>query len=243
MISTENSGTNLFILIPILIYFSGLMYLGFLEFRKTKTFSDYVLGSRKLGAMIGTMNVGASDMSSWLLMGLPGVFYLYGMNQVWMVFGLIFGSYASWKIIAVRLRKFTELAVDSLTLSSFLENRFADKSGVLSVITSIVIIFFFTIYIASGFVGSTKLFAEVFSISYANSLIISAVLIISYAFIGLISGALGAIIFSKIPFFSYEILPAFLLSSLLIYAVSFFDRKNIPTIAKAHFIKLKRGLK
>ena len=184
MTNLQNIGSGLFILIPLVLYFAGLFYLGFLGFKKTKTFSDYVLGSRKLGPLIGAMNVGASDMSSWLLMGLPGVFYLYGLNQIWMIFGLILGCYASWKIIAVRLRKYTEIAGDSLTLSSFLENRFADKSGVLSVVTSLVIIFFFTIYIASGFVGSAKLFAQVFDISYFQSLAISCVLIISYALLG-----------------------------------------------------------
>lgn len=185
MTAVLQSGSNtLFVLIPLLIYFSFLFYLGWCGFKKTKNFADYVLGSRKLGAVIGALNVGASDMSSWLLMGLPGAFYLFGLNQIWMVFGLVLGSYASWKIVAVRLRKYTEIADDSLTLSSFLENRFNDKTGALSVITSVVIIFFFMIYIASGFVGSAKLFSEVFGISYFNALMISCALIVSYALIG-----------------------------------------------------------
>ena len=179
-----NNAENLSILIPLSIYFAVLMYLGFLGFRKTKNFSDYVLGSRKLGAVVGALNVGASDMSSWLLMGLPGAFYLFGLNQIWMVLGLISGSYFSWKIVAVRLRKYSEKDGNSLTLSQFLQNHFNDKSGALSIVTSLVIIFFFTIYIASGFVGSAKLFAEVFDISYVSALVISAVLIVSYALIG-----------------------------------------------------------
>jgi sodium/proline symporter len=184
MHNLTNSVENLAMLIPLTIYFAVLMYLGFVGFRKTKNFSDYVLGSRKLGAIVGALNVGASDMSSWLLMGLPGAFYISGLNQIWMVLGLIFGSYLSWKIVAVRLRKYSEKDGNSLTLSQFLQNHFNDKTGALSIITSLVIIFFFTIYIASGFVGSAKLFAEVFDISYFSALIISVLLIVSYALIG-----------------------------------------------------------
>ncbi len=179
-----NSTSQISILIPVIIYFCALMYMGFVGFRKTKNFADYALGGRKLGPIIGAMNVGASDMSSWLLMGLPGAFYLFGLNQIWVILGLVSGSYISWKLIAVRLRQYTEMADDSLTLSSFLENRFEDKSGILSVISSSVIIFFFTIYIASGFVGSAKLFANIFGLSYDLALIISSILIISYAFLG-----------------------------------------------------------
>jgi sodium/proline symporter len=180
----QNSGNNIFILATVSIYFACLMYLGFRGFQKTKTFSDYILGSRKLGPIVGAMNVGASDMSSWLLMGLPGAFYLYGMNQMWMVLGLITGSYCSWKFIAKRLRKYTEIAGDALTISSFLENRFEDKTKILNIATSITIIFFFTIYISSGFVGSAKLFSEVFGISYNTGLVISYIAIISYALLG-----------------------------------------------------------
>jgi sodium/proline symporter len=179
-----NTGDNIFIISIVSIYFSCLMYLGWRGYRSTKTFSDYILGSRKLGPVVGAMNVGASDMSSWLLMGLPGAFYLFGLNQIWMVVGLVSGSYFSWKFIARRLRSYTEIAGDSLTISSFLENRFEDKTKILSIVTSIVIIFFFTIYIASGFVGSAKLFSVVFDMSYQNALIISCVAIVSYALLG-----------------------------------------------------------
>ncbi len=175
---------DLNLLLPLAIYFSILFALGLKAFRKTKNFSDYILGSRKLGPIIGALNVGASDMSSWLLMGLPAAFYLNGLNQIWMVLGLVLGSYLSWKILAQKIRRLSEFSNNSLTISSFLENYFNDKTGLISVTTSLIIIFFFTIYIASGFVGSAKLFAEVFAISYHQALIISAILIISYAFLG-----------------------------------------------------------
>ncbi len=180
----QNSEGNPFILATILIYFTGLMYLGYQAFRKTKTFSDYILGSRKLGPVVGAMNVGASDMSSWLLMGLPGAFYLHGVNQVWIVIGLIVGSYCSWKIIAKRLRRYTEISGDALTITSFLEHRLEDKSRILNISTLVVIIFFFTIYIAAGFTGSAKLFSAIFGISYFSALVLSCIGIVSYALLG-----------------------------------------------------------
>jgi sodium/proline symporter len=180
----QNSASNTFVFFTIVVYFTGLMYLGYRGFRRTKTFSDYILGSRKLGPIVGAMNVGASDMSSWLLMGLPGAFYVHGVNQVWMVIGLIVGSYCSWKIIAKRLRRYTEISGDALTISSFLENRFEDKTRILNVVTLIVIIFFFTIYISAGFVASAKLFSEMFGVSYLTVLWISCICIVSYALLG-----------------------------------------------------------
>ncbi len=178
------SGGNMYILVTISIYLAVLMYIGYRGFRNTKTFSDYILGSRKLGPVVGAMNVGASDMSSWLLMGLPGAFYLHGINQIWIVVGLVVGSYCSWKFIAKRLRRYTEISGDALTISSFLEARLEDKTRVLNVATLIVIIFFFTIYIAAGFVGSAKLFSAIFDIPYMTALIISCVCIVSYALLG-----------------------------------------------------------
>jgi sodium/proline symporter len=175
---------NFTILAVVAVYFLFLGYLGVRGYKKTKTFSDYILGGRKLGPIVGAMNVGASDMSSWLLMGLPGAFYLYGMNQIWMIIGLVVGSYCSWKFVATRLRKYTEIANDSLTISSFLENRFRDKSGFLRTVTSIMIVFFFTLYISAGFVGSAKLFSSLFGLDYGEALLISVFVIIFYALIG-----------------------------------------------------------
>lgn len=175
---------NLQVIAIICLYLTALMYIGFRGFKKTKTFEDYVLGSRQLGSVVGAMNVGASDMSSWVFMALPSVFFLYGISQIWMVIGLIIGSYLSWKIIAKRLRKYTEIANNSLTLSAFLDYRFNDKSNMLRIITSVVIIVFFSIYIASGFVGSAKLLSGFFGIEYHTSLILSCIAIMFYALLG-----------------------------------------------------------
>jgi sodium/proline symporter len=175
---------NMTVFTVVILYFIFLAILGLRGYNKTKTFSDYIIGGRKLGPVVGAMNVGASDMSSWLLMGLPGAFYLYGLNQMWIILGLVIGAYYSWKIIAVRLRKYTELASNSLTISSFLENRFKDNTGILRLATSLIIIFFFAIYISSGFIGSAKLFAELFNIGYHDALVMSIFMIIFYALIG-----------------------------------------------------------
>lgn len=176
---------NIFIItIIISIYFCFLMAIGFRGMKQTKTFSDYILGGRKLTPIVGAMNVGASDMSSWLLMGLPGAFYVSGLINIWMALGLIVGSYLSWKIIAFRLRKYTEIANNSLTISSYLENRFEDNTKILRIFTAIIILFFFTIYISSGLVAGGKLFVELFNIDYQNALIITVISVISYALIG-----------------------------------------------------------
>lgn len=176
--------SNFYSLGIVAIYFSFMMFLGYRGFRSTKTFSDYIIGGRKLTPIVGALNVGASDMSSWLLMGVPGAFYLFGLNQIWMVIGLVTGSFLSWTFVAKRLRKYTELRGDSLTISQYLENRFDDKSKILTIFTSVIIIFFFTIYIASGFVGGAKLFSQFLDVSYHNALIISCLAIVSYALIG-----------------------------------------------------------
>lgn len=171
-------------LVVVGLYFLFLIFLGLRGYNKTKTFNDYILGGRKLGPVIGAMNVGASDMSSWLLMALPGAFYLIGISYMWVVIGLVIGSYTSWKLIAPRLRIYTEEANDSVTISSFLENRFNDKTKILRVVTAIIILFFYTTYIASGFVGSAVLFSSLFNISYKTALIVSIFIIVFYALMG-----------------------------------------------------------
>ena len=175
---------NVSIFVIIVLYFSFLAYLGIRGYNRTKTFNDYILGGRKLGPIIGAMNVGASDMSSWLLMALPGAFYLAGLNYIWVIIGLVIGSFASWKLIAPRLRIYTEEANDSVTISSFLENRFNDKTKILRLVTAVIILFFYTTYIASGFVGSAKLFSSLFNISYQTALIVSIFIIVFYALLG-----------------------------------------------------------
>ncbi len=230
LINIEN---NYYALSIVIIYFLSLLYIGFKGLKNTKTFSDYIIGDRKLGPIVGALNVGASDMSSWLLMGLPGAFYLLGLNQIWMLIGLILGSFASWNFIAKRLRKFTEIRGNSLTISQFLENRFDDKSKILTIVTSIIIIFFFTIYISSGFVGGAKLFSQFLGVSYQLALIISCIAIVLYALIGGFLAISWADLFQGLlMLFVLIITPSFVIYHLDISAIDLIGK--IKEISPSH---------
>ena len=146
---------------PIIITFSGYliltMLIGVIAYRATSSLSDYILGGRRLGPAVAALSVGASDMSGWLLLGLPGAVYLYGINQAWIGIGLVIGAWLNWILVAKRLRVYTEQANDSLTIPDFLENRLADHSGLIRVISAITILVFFVFYTASGLVGGGHL--------------------------------------------------------------------------------------
>ena len=160
------------------------LVIGFYAYKATDTLSDYILGGRQLGPAVTALSVGASDMSGWLLLGLPGAIYLSGASEVWIGIGLVIGAYFNWLLIAPRLRKFTEKANDSLTLPEFFENRFGDKSHVLRFISAATILIFFTFYVSSGLVGGAILFEKVFGLEYSTALLIGAVVIVSYTFLG-----------------------------------------------------------
>lgn len=174
--------------LPTLVTFIGYLLatlaIGYVAFRATDTLSDYILGGRQLGPAVTALSVGASDMSGWLLLGLPGAVYLTGISEVWIGIGLVLGAYFNWLLVAPRLRKFTENASDSLTIPEFLENRFNDKSHLLRFISATTILVFFTFYVSSGLVGGAILFEKVFNLDYTTALIIGAVVIVSYTFLG-----------------------------------------------------------
>lgn len=161
-----------------------MLAVGLYAYRRTSNLSDYVLGGRKLGGGVAALSAGASDMSSWLLLGLPGYAYIAGMEAIWISVGLAIGAYLNWQFIATRLRKYTEIAGDSITISDFLENRFRDRSKLLRVISAFVILLFFAFYTSSGLVGGARLFEASFGISYIQALWIGAIVIISYTFLG-----------------------------------------------------------
>ncbi len=182
------SMVNMSIELPTIVTFIGYLLvtlgIGFVAFKATDTLSDYILGGRQLGPAVTALSVGASDMSGWLLLGLPGAIYLSGVSEVWIGVGLIIGAYFNWLLVAPRLRKFTENANDSLTLPEFFENRFGDKSHLLRFISAATILVFFTFYVSSGLVGGAILFEKVFGLAYDTALIIGAVVIVSYTFLG-----------------------------------------------------------
>ncbi|MEZ9539483.1 sodium/proline symporter PutP [Shewanella sp. 10N.286.51.B8] len=173
---------------PTLITFIGylalMMGIGYWAYRKTDTVDDYILGGRKMGPAVTALSVGASDMSGWLLLGLPGAVYLGGLGEAWIGFGLIFGAWLNWLFVAKRLRIYTELADNSLTLPDFFENRFHDNQGVLKMVAAVTILVFFTFYTSSGMVGGAILFEKVFGLDYTLALIIGSVIIVSYTFVG-----------------------------------------------------------
>ncbi|MCA0989273.1 sodium/proline symporter PutP [Alkalihalobacillus algicola] len=171
-------------LVTFIVYLVGMLAIGLISYRLTSNLSDYVLGGRRLGGSVAALSAGASDMSSWLLLGLPGAMYAGGMSQIWIGIGLAVGAYLNWQFVATRLRRYTEVANDSITVPDYLENRFRDKSKALRVISAIVILVFFTFYTSSGLVGGAILFESSFGMSYESALWIGAIVIISYTFLG-----------------------------------------------------------
>ena len=166
------------------IYLVGMLAIGFVCYALTKNLSDYILGGRGLGPGVAALSAGASDMSGWLLLGLPGAMYAAGMNQIWIAVGLTIGAYLNWQFVARRLRVYTEVAADSITIPDYLDNRFRDSSKALRVLSALVILVFFTFYVSSGLVGGAVLFEQTFGLSYGVALWVGALVIISYTFLG-----------------------------------------------------------
>ncbi|MBP2167121.1 sodium/proline symporter [Erwinia toletana] len=166
------------------VYILGMVLIGFLAYRSTKNFDDYILGGRSLGSVVTALSAGASDMSGWLLMGLPGAIFLSGISESWIAIGLTLGAWLNWKIVAGRLRVQTEHHDNALTLPDYFSSRFEDKSKLLRVISAIVILVFFTIYCASGIVAGARLFESTFGMSYETALWAGAAATIIYTFVG-----------------------------------------------------------
>lgn len=170
--------------ITFFLYFCIVFFIGFRAYRATLSHEDYVLGGRRLNSLITALGVGASDMSGWLMIALPGAIYAFGLDHVWMPVGLIIGAYLNWKLVAYRLRVFTFEANNSLTIPSYLEHRFKDETKSLRLLTSLIVIIFFTVYSSAGFVSAGILFSSSFGITYHTALIIGATLLVLYASIG-----------------------------------------------------------
>ena len=166
------------------IYLLAMLFIGFLGYRGTDNLDDYILGGRSLGSFVTALSAGASDMSGWLLMGLPGAIYLSGLSEAWIAVGLVIGAYLNWRFVAARLRLYTERAGNALTLPDFLANRFEDKENLLRILTTLVILVFFTVYCASGVVAGARLFENMFGLPYQTALWVGAACTISYVFIG-----------------------------------------------------------
>ena len=172
------------IVIAIVVYLAGLLIMGATFAKENHTVGDYYLGGRKLGPFVTAMSAEASDMSSWLLMGLPGIAYASGVCDVfWTALGLGIGTYMNWLLVAKRLRKYSEKN-NSVTIPDFFEHRFRDKSHGLLLISSLIIVVFFIPYVGSGFAACGKLFSSLFGLDYTIAMIASAAVIIGYTATG-----------------------------------------------------------
>jgi sodium/proline symporter len=178
------AGDNIGIIIAFFLYIGVMITIGIIYYRKTNNVSDYILGGRGLNSWVTSMSAEASDMSGWLLLGLPGYAYLAGIQASWIAIGLAIGTYLNWKITAKRLRIYTHVASDSLTLPDFLQNRFHEKSKLIGLVMSIFILIFFLIYTSAQFVAGGKLFSTVFGLDYTLSMFIGAFIVVSYTFMG-----------------------------------------------------------
>lgn len=165
-------------------YLLVMVGVGFFAYYHTRSYGDYILGGRSLGGLVTALSVGASDMSGWLLMGLPGAVFLSGISQSWIGIGLTIGAYTNWCIVAARLRVYTEKTHNALTLPDYFSHRFEDKQNLLRIIAAFVILLFFTIYCASGVVAGARLFENTFGMPYEQALILGAAATILYVFIG-----------------------------------------------------------
>lgn len=165
------------------IYFLILIYIGIHFYFRSKKIEDYLLGGRGMGSWVTALSAQASDMSGWLLMGLPGAIYLSGISNMWIAVGLVIGTFLNWYFVAARLRLYTG-ETGSMTLSSFFGSRFRDPSNSLRVISSIITLLFFTVYAAAGLVSAGKLFEEMFQIDYTLSVVIGMSVMIIYTLLG-----------------------------------------------------------
>lgn len=171
-------------LISIIVYMAAMLFIGWYAFKRTSNLTDYMLGGRSLGPAVTALSAGASDMSGWLLMGLPGAIYLSGMGEAWLAIGLTTGAYLNWLFVAPRLRAYTQVSNNSITIPSFLENRLKDTSRLLRVASAIIILAFFTFYVSSGMVAGGKFFQSSFGLEYHTGLIIVSLVVLAYTLFG-----------------------------------------------------------
>lgn len=173
---------------PLLItfgfYLLAMVAIGFIAWWRTRDFDDYILGGRSLGGYVTALSAGASDMSGWLLMGLPGALYLTGLSEAWIAVGLVIGAYLNWRFVAGPLRLYTERSADALTLPDYFTTRFGENGKLLRVVSALVILVFFALYAASGIVAGARLFESVFGLPYAQALWWGAAATIAYTLIG-----------------------------------------------------------
>jgi len=171
-------------LIALFVYLIGMLAIGAWAYRRTTDLDDYMLGGRGLGPMVSALSAGASDMSGWLLLGLPGAIYAAGLVEGWIAVGLTVGAWLNWKFVAPRLRTYTEVAGDSITVPSFLENRLKDSSRLLRLASGSIIMLFFTFYVSSGMVAGGIFFESSFDADFHTGLLVVTAVVVAYTLFG-----------------------------------------------------------
>lgn len=180
----ENVSLNLPIVFTFITYAMLMLGIGFYFFSNNNTTQDYFLGNRTMGPAVSALSAGASDMSGWLLLGLPGALYVSGLVEAYIAIGLSIGATLNWIFVAKRLRVYTSVISDSITIPDYFETRFSDDLHILRVLCAVVILIFFTFYISSGLVGGAKLFEATFGLDYSYALTIGTLIIVVYTFFG-----------------------------------------------------------
>ncbi|TKB47708.1 sodium/proline symporter PutP [Thalassotalea mangrovi] len=171
--------------LSVALYFLLLIAIGVYAMKtSTADNSEYLLGGRKVSAKVTALSAGASDMSGWMLMGLPGAAYVSGLDSIWLALGLVVGAYVNYQLVAPKLRVFTEVADDALTIPEFFSKRFAKENARVRLVSSLVIILFFTVYTASGLVAGGKLFQSAFAMDYQVGVIITVGVVVLYTMLG-----------------------------------------------------------
>ncbi|MEJ2703678.1 MAG: sodium/proline symporter PutP [Sedimentisphaerales bacterium] len=200
------------ILATFVAYFVILLSIGLFFYRRSASIEDYLLGGRGMGSWVTALSAQASDMSGWLLMGLPGAIYLAGMGEAWIAVGLLIGTILNWRLVSARLRIYTQ-KTNAITLPSFFEARFRDPTGLLRIVSVIIILVFFAIYASSGLVASGLLFESTFGVAYHNAVMIGGLIIVAYTFLGgflavcwtdLLQGALMVFAIVIVPALSFH---------------------------------------
>ncbi len=175
---------TIWVLVALFIYMGIMLFIGISSAKKNKNADDYFLGGRNLNGWVAALSAQASDMSGWLLMGLPGSIYALGTNQAWIAIGLFLGTVCNWLFVSGKLRRYTIKAGNSMTIPEYLSNRFKDEKNVLKIISAIVIVVFFLVYTASAFASGGKLFVSITGMDYHVALAVGAVVILLYTFFG-----------------------------------------------------------
>ncbi|QOR45316.1 sodium/proline symporter PutP [Trueperella pecoris] len=171
-------------IISMIIYFLVMIGIGLWAYRQTSDVDDYMLGGRQLNPMVAALSAGASDMSGWLLMGLPGALYASGLFEFWIAVGLTVGAWLNWKFIAPRLRSYTEVSNNSITVPSFLDSRLRDSTHALRIVAGLIILSYFTFYVSSGMVAGGTFFEGAFGVDYKLGMLIIAAITVFYTLVG-----------------------------------------------------------